>query len=113
MPTVLERSRGSRQLTLPNGRYRIEVKDMALQSRRAHDGDTHAPNGRIARPLNRVRCSELLPTPDHRPQHPDRYRVRLYDEWFAGGWKRAIALLNATAAAHLVIPYYRLDDGVR
>src|SRR5687768_11766349 len=41
-----------------------------------------------------LRDGELTLVADHRPQSPDRYRVRLYDEWMLGGWKRAIALLD-------------------
>jgi hypothetical protein len=52
-------------------------------------------------------------TPEHRPQSPDRYRVRLYDEWVAGGWRRAIALLDDTANPPLVVPWYRIDEGPR
>ena len=59
-----------------------------------------------------LRDGELLLAPDHRPQSPDRYRVRLYDEWFQGGWRRAIALLSADNPP-LVIPYYRIDEGAR
>jgi hypothetical protein len=56
---------------------------------------------------------ELVLVPDHRPQSPDRYRVRLYDEWFSGGWKRAIALLDGAATPPLVVPYYRVDESAR
>lgn len=56
---------------------------------------------------------ELLLAPDHRPQSPDRYRVRVYDEWFSGGWRSAIALLDAAASPPLVVPYYRVDEGSR
>jgi hypothetical protein len=59
-----------------------------------------------------LRDGELLLTPEHRPQSPDRYRVRLYDEWFESGWKPAIALLSP-ADPPLVIPYYRVDEGAR
>jgi hypothetical protein len=50
----------------------------------------------------------LTLAPDHRPRSPDRYRVRLYDERFHDGWKRAIALLDGTANPPLIIPYYRV-----
>jgi hypothetical protein len=60
-----------------------------------------------------LRDGELVLVPDHRPQSPDRYRVRLYDEWFQGGWRRAIALLDAATNPPLVIPYYRVDEGSR
>ena len=58
-----------------------------------------------------LRDGELLLAPDHRPRDPDRYRVRLYDEWFPDGWRRAIALLDDTASPPLVVPWYRVEDG--
>lgn len=67
-----------------------------------------ATGGRFA-----LRDGALVLTPEHRPQSPDRYRVRLYDEWVAGGWKRAIALLDETANPPLVVPWYRVDEGTR
>jgi hypothetical protein len=60
-----------------------------------------------------LRDGELTLVPDHRPQSRDRYRVRVYDEWFQGGWKRAAALLDAAASPPLVVPYYRVDEGAR
>jgi hypothetical protein len=60
-----------------------------------------------------VRDGELILAPDHRPQSPDRYHVRVYDEWFLGGWKRAMALLDRRATPPLVIPYYRVDESDR
>jgi hypothetical protein len=60
-----------------------------------------------------LRDGALMLTPEHRPQSPDRYRVRLYDEWVAGGWKRAIALLDETANPPLVVPWYRIDEAPR
>ena len=64
---------------------------------------TSATGGRFT-----VRDGELTLTPDHRPQSPDRYRVRVYDEWATGGWKRVMALLDGSTPP-LVIPYYRVD----
>jgi hypothetical protein len=60
-----------------------------------------------------LRDGALVLTPEHRPQSPDRYRVRLYDEWVAGGWKRAITLLDETTNPPLAVPYYRVDEGPR
>jgi hypothetical protein len=60
-----------------------------------------------------LRDGALMLTPEHRPQSPDRYRVRVYDEWIAGGWKRAIALLDETTNPPLVVPYYRVDESPR
>lgn len=60
-----------------------------------------------------LRDGALVLAPEHRPQSPDRYRVRLYDEWVAGGWKRAITLLDETTNPPLVVPYYRVGEGPR
>jgi hypothetical protein len=57
-----------------------------------------------------VRDGELALVPDHRPQSPDRYRARVYDEWFLGGWKRVLALYDGRSEPPLVIPYYRVDE---
>jgi hypothetical protein len=56
-----------------------------------------------------LRDGELVLVPDHRPTNPDRYRVRVYDEWFLGGWKRAMTLVDATAASPTVVQFYRVD----
>lgn len=69
---------------------------------------TTATGGRFT-----LRNGALVLTPEHRPQSPDRYRVRLYDEWVAGGWKRAIALLDEAANPPLVVPYYRVGEAPR
>ena len=53
---------------------------------------------------------ELVLTPSHRPQSPDRYHVRVYDEWFQDAWKPAIALLDRGASPPLVVQYYRVDE---
>jgi hypothetical protein len=54
----------------------------------------------------------LAMVPEQRPQSRDRYRVRVYDEWFLGGWKRAITMLDGSNPP-LVIQYYRVDEGGR
>lgn len=56
---------------------------------------------------------ELLLTPDHRPQSPDRYRIRVYDEWFLGGWKQAMTMMDGAAKPPNVVQYYRVDDSPR
>ncbi len=52
---------------------------------------------------------ELALVPDHRPQDVERRRVRVYDEWFSGRWKRAMALLDPTATPPIVVTYYIVD----
>lgn len=60
-----------------------------------------------------VQDGELTLTADHRPQNPDRYRVRVYDEWFQGQWKRSMALFDQRANPPRVVQYYRIDDNQR
>jgi hypothetical protein len=55
----------------------------------------------------------LTLVPDHRPQDPDRYHARVYDEWFQGSWKRAMALADVAADPPRVIMYYRVDESTR
>jgi hypothetical protein len=56
-----------------------------------------------------LRDGELTLVPDHRPHDPDRYYIRLYDEWLLGEWRRAIVLLGG-GTQPLVVTYYRVDD---
>ena len=100
-------SSGLQQFTFKSdGRYDRDLGTRARVGVSERTAST-ATGGRFT-----VRDGELTLTPDHRPQSPDRYRVRAYDEWFTGGWKRAIAMLDGSNPP-LVIPYYRLDDGTR
>jgi hypothetical protein len=57
-----------------------------------------------------LRDGQLTLTPDTRPGNPDRYRARVYEEWFLGGWKHVLALYNGSANPPLVVTYYRIDD---
>ena len=98
-------SAGLQQLTFKgDGRYERDLGSRA-QAGVSERTSATATGGRFA-----LRDGMLTLTPDHRPQNPDRYRVRVYDEWFLGGWKRAFALLDATANPPLVIPYFRVDE---
>lgn len=103
-------SAGLQQLTFrADGRY-----DRDLGSRAGvgvmERTSTTAGGGRFT-----LRDGMLTLAPDPRPQAPDRYQVRLYDEWLPGSrvWKRAIALVDGTTNPPLVIPYYRVDEGAR
>jgi hypothetical protein len=80
---------------------------------RASVGVTERPPAPATGGRFTLRDGALVLAPEHRPQSPDRYRVRLYDEWVAGGWKRAIALLDETTNPPLVVPYYRVDESPR
>ncbi len=101
-------SNGLQQLTFKaDGRYERDLGSRARVGVVERTSAT-ASGGRFT-----LREGMLTLAPDHRPQAPDRYRVRLYDEWFLGGWKRAIALLDGTANPPLVIPYFRVDESDR
>jgi hypothetical protein len=97
-------SAGVQQLTFAaGGRY---ARDLGSRARAGvtERTSTTATDGRFA-----VRDGELLLVPDHRPASPDRYRVRVYDEWFLGGWKRAMTLVDAGGGRPNVVQYYRIE----
>ena len=103
-------SAGLQQLSFrTDGRY-----DRDLGSR-ASVGVTERTSATAGGGRFTLRDGMLTLAPDQRPQAPDRYHVRLYDEWFPGSrvWKRAIALVDGTTDPPLVIPYYRVDEGAR
>lgn len=101
-------STGVQQLTFrADGRF---ARDLGS---RARVGVTERTSTAVSEGRFTLRDGELTLAPDHRPQDPDRYRVRVYDEWFLGGWKRAIALFDDRATPPLVVAYYRVDDSAR
>lgn len=101
-------SAGLQQLTfLADGRYERDLGTRAQVGVSERTSAT-ASGGRFS-----LGDGTLTLTPASRPQSPDRYRARLYDEWFLGGWKRAVALLNETTNPPLVISYYRVDESAR
>ena len=87
--------------------------------RRALRARPRPPAARVAsrsgRPRPRAGVGSRCRRPDRPRARPAaanqrRYRVRVYDEWFLGGWKRAAALLDAAANPPLVIQYYRVEE---
>jgi hypothetical protein len=98
-------SAGLQQLTFrDDGSYERDLGSRATVGVSERTSST-ATGGRFE-----LRGGELVLTPSHRPQSPDRYRVRAYEEWFLGGWKPAIALLDAGVSPPLVASYYRVDE---
>jgi hypothetical protein len=98
-------SAGLQQLTFKDdGSYERDLGSRATVGVSERTSST-ATGGRFE-----LRDGDLVLTPSHRPQSPDRYRVRAYEEWFLGGWKPAIALLDPGASPPLVVAYYRVDD---
>jgi hypothetical protein len=97
-------SAGMHQLTFtPDGRY---ARDLGSSARVGvmERTSSQATGGRFA-----LRSGELTLTADHRPQAPDRYRVRVYDEWYQGAWKRAMTLVDVSATPPTVVQYYRVE----
>jgi hypothetical protein len=98
-------SSGLQQLTFTaDGRYTRDLGSRAQVGVMERTSAT-AGGGRFT-----LRDGELALTPDHRPQSPDRYHVRVYEEWFLGSWKHVLALYDGRANPPLVVPYYRVDD---
>lgn len=56
-----------------------------------------------------VRDGELVLVADQRPGDPDRYAVRVFDEWISGGWRRSLTLVDRRAVAPGVVQFYRVD----
>lgn len=87
---------------MENGRYsrdvgsRAQVGAMERTSATATDGAFRIENG------------ELTLVPDHRPQSPDRYLIRPYEEWSSSGWRRSLTLTDARSTPPLVTQYYQI-----
>jgi hypothetical protein len=95
---------GIQQLTFKDGgRYE---RDLGSRARVGVVEQTSAAasGGRFS-----LRDGELTLAPDHRPDNPDRYFVRAYEEWFLDTWKPSLALLDSRATPPLVVQYYRVD----
>ena len=95
---------GLQQLTFKaDGRYDRDLGSSARVGVMDRTSAT-ATSGRFA-----LRGGELLLVPDHRPGDPDRYRVRVYEEWVADGWKPAMVLSDGRASPPTVSQYFRVD----
>jgi hypothetical protein len=95
---------GLQQLTFTGGgRYE---RDLGSSTR---IGQTETTSSTATGGQFTIRSGELTLVPDHRPANPDRYFIRVYDEWFQGRWKSSIALFDSRAKPPLVIQYYRVD----
>lgn len=95
---------GLQQLTFKaGGRYE---RDLGSST---HVGESERTSASATGGRFTIQDGELTLTPDHRPASPDRYYVRVYEEWFQGRWKRSIALFNSRANPPAVIQYYWVD----
>lgn len=97
-------SAGMQQFVFGNdGRYERDLGSRATVGVSERTSST-ATGGRYA-----VRDGALVLTPDHRPQNSERYRLRVYDEWFLGSWKPVMAML-ADGSPPLVVTYFRVEE---
>ena len=92
---------GLQQLTFKTGgRYERDLGTRAIA----------VTSARVMEGRFTIRDGELTLAPDHRPENPDRYFVRVYDEWSQDHWKPSLALFDSRAAAPGVIQYSRVDS---
>jgi hypothetical protein len=95
---------GMQQLTFrADGRY---ARDLGSRTRLGVTERTSATatDGRFV-----LRNGQLVLTPDQRPGDPDRYRVRIFEEWIIGGWKPSLTLADGRTIQPGVAQYYRVD----
>jgi hypothetical protein len=98
-------SAGLQQLSFrPDGRFGRDLGS------RTHVGVQETTATTVGDGRYVLQDNELHLVPDHRPQSPDRYRVRVYDDWFQGGWKRMLVLLDSRSDPPLVVPYFRVEE---
>lgn len=87
---------------LPGGRYAYGLGTSTtfgnLETRTGSVGD-----GRYV-----LRDAELTIAPDARAS--SKYRVRIYDEYLGGVWRRAMSLLNESARPPLDVQYMRIEE---
>jgi hypothetical protein len=95
---------GLQQLTFgPDGRY---ARDLSSRTRLGVSERTSATasGGRFT-----VRDGELVLVPDQRPGDPDRYGVRVFEEWMPGGWRRSLTLTDRRTTPPGVTQLYRIE----
>ncbi len=95
---------GLQQLTFRgDGRY---ARDLGTRTRLGVTERTAAmaTDGRFT-----LRDGELLLVPDQRPGAPDRYSVRVFEEWILGGWRRSLTLTDRRITSPGVAQFYRVD----
>jgi hypothetical protein len=98
-------SAGVQQLVFrADGRYERDLGS------RAQLGVMEQTSATVSEGRFTVRDGELTLVPDHRPQDPDRYYVRVYQEWFLSEWRHVLTLYDARANPPLVIPYFRVVE---
>jgi hypothetical protein len=89
---------------MANGRYEFgigTVTRMGLLERTS----SSVSDGRYE-----LRGAELTLIPDRRDRGVSKYRVRIYEEFAAGRWTRAMSLLDESANPALEAQYMRIED---
>jgi hypothetical protein len=89
---------------LPNGSYKYGIGTIT----RLGIFETTASSASDGR--WELRGSELIVTPNIRGRAPMKYRIRIYDEFVAGRWTRAMSLLDEVARPALEVQYMRIEN---
>jgi hypothetical protein len=89
---------------LPNGKYEYGIGTIT----RLGIFETTASSASDGR--WELRGSELIITPNVRGRAPSKYRVRVYDEFVAGRWTRAMSLLDEASKPALEVQYMRVEQ---
>jgi hypothetical protein len=86
-----------------DGRYARDVGSSARVGVTERTSAT-ATGGRFT-----LRGGDLTLAADHRPATPDRYAVRVYEEWTPGAWRRAMTLADLRGTPPTVAQYFRVE----
>ena len=88
---------------LPNGRYEHGLGTSTTF------GNLETRTGSVGDGRYELRGSDLTITPDTRGRASNKFRVRVYDEFLGGVWRRAMSLFNDNATPALDVHYMRID----
>lgn len=87
---------------LPSGRYAHGLGTSTTF------GNLETRTGSVGNGRYSIRDAELTITPDARGA--SKYRVRIYDEYLGGVWRRAMSLLNESTTPPLDVQYMRIEE---
>lgn len=89
---------------MPDGRYEFGIGTVTTT------GLLERTSSSVSDGRYELRGAELTVTPDRRDRGASRYRVRVYDEFALGRWRRAMSLLDENANPALEVQYMRVED---
>lgn len=89
---------------MPNGRYEFGIGTVTTT------GLLERTSSGVSGGRYELRGAELIVTPDRRDRGASKYRVRVYDEFVAGRWTRALSLLDEGASPALEVQYMRIEE---